>query len=369
MKQVLRHDFLDNYYQSPVAYHEGAAVDVDSLKMDLQGICWRDLSKDRQRIRIDRENDYKDFTLKCYDKSSFHWNRFYNEEFYSYKCGVFTQPDFYHFQLRHCIANCGKHITVYLSRGNLCYLNWVTKESTTICPVNGYITTVSTFGNEILYGDFAGKVYLSSLQSNCNYSIKCSDSIINSVEMTRDNLIIGCNDKFCNIFDRKSNEKTTSIHAESAVNCARFNSELNLLGMALDSPTVAIMDLRSDSLYTKLSGPQDDGFSLSWHGCYIAGAFQDETVRVWDLRNSQQELFCLKSKIGAFRNVQFTRSGYLVGAETDDYIHFYDLKTNTTCSYDFFGAVCGVGCDGDDVFFGIKEYNHSGIFHFELSDP
>jgi WD40 repeat protein len=97
---------------------------------------------------------------------------------------------------------------------------------------------------------------------------------------------------------------------------------------------------------------------------------QDQTTRVYDVRNLSQSLVCLKGKMASVRGTHYSSDGdFLVAAEAADFVQIYDVKSGYKRSQviGIFGEIAGVALspDSDTLFISSADDTYGGIIELE----
>lgn len=107
-------------------------------------------------------------------------------------------------------------------------------------------------------------------------------------------LYVGNNDETVRVYDVPSMRRITEHRIPFAVNSVKPSPDGRLLAVAGDSAQVLLLEggASSDaslSIFGRLYGA-DAAFSCSWspNGAFVAAAFQDGTVRIWDVRTASK---------------------------------------------------------------------------------
>lgn len=96
-----------------------------------------------------------------------------------------------------------------------------------------------------------------------------------------------------------------------------------------------------------LKGHSDYSFASAWHpdGHILATGNQDETCRLWDVRNLSECFAVLKGRMGAIRGIKFSTDGrFMAMAEAADFVHIYDTRADYghAQEIDLFGEIAGI---------------------------
>jgi len=140
--------------------------------------------------------------------------------------------------------------------------------------------------------------------------------------------------------------------------CAESARLLSIVG---DSKEGLLVDSRSNKVAGKLVGHTDYSFGTSWNPntTQLATANQDQTCRVWDVRELKRPIKVLGGCMASVRAVQYSHDGkYLAFSESADFIHIFDTDDfSVSQQIDLFGEVAGFQFSPNDevLFVGITD--------------
>lgn len=233
-----------------------------------------------------------------------------------------------------------------------------------------------------------------------------ADGITNHICISKDDteLLIASNDKYLRIIDNETGTKKSSCRLPLAINCLASNprnqAEFIMTG---DDSRAFIMDkrtLRHDSFEPCIlfTGHKDYGFGCDWspldENLLLTGN-QDGTVRLWDRRYPQENLYCWSSSLGSqasvvlddfsggpVRNCKFSYYGsHVIWAESLDHVgvvQVSDLKKENeevhsrVQSIDFIGKCIGLNVcpvdsgKGEELIIGINDCPLGGVLRYLL---
>lgn len=232
-----------------------------------------------------------------------------------------------------------------------------------------------------------------------------ADGITNHISISKDDreLLISSNDKTIRVIDLARNIKKSSSKIPLAVNClANSPTNKNQFFIIGDDSKAYIMDRRilgkDFNPCIVFSGHKDYGFGCDWspldENLLLTGN-QDGTVRLWDRRNPQENLYCWSSSLGSqassvldeflggpVRNCKFSYNGtHIVWAESLDHvgiIQFSDFKKDygdlqsRVQSIDFIGKCIGLNTcpadsgQGEELIIGVNDCPLGGILTYQL---
>lgn len=239
------------------------------------------------------------------------------------------------------------------------------------------------------------------------YSLTSSaDGITNHIVISKDDseLIVASNDRNLRFIDIESGSRNT-ISLPFAVNFLALNPknphEYLITG---DDVNSYVMDKRISEFrpQLQLSGHKDYGFGCDWSPAdenLLLSGNQDGTVRLWDRRRPDHNLYGWSSSLGSHgfdidsqlsggpvRNCKFSYYGkHIVWAESLDHmgiIQVDDLKSNSdhihsrVQSIDFIGKCIGLNTcpvdtgHGEQLLVGVNDCPLGGIlnYHLEATD-
>jgi WD40 repeat protein len=293
-----------------------------------------------------------------------------------------------HFQLRHLIKSINKNEILYMSDNSIwkwnrvsCHENEYGKNEK-ILSISEQSKIVSLTGNEhlIACGGMKGEVIIKSLKKDEilfeNKLSEVDNAITNFIELNEKNnqleVLISSNDDRMRVL----NENFELIHDlkfEFCVNHAT-QSPLNekLICISLDDVNIQIFDKSTGKSVCSLKGHTHFPFSGSWNPVKeyeVATGAQDQTTRIWDLRNCKNS-HTLHGKISSVRGVEFNHDGSLLGvSEAADFVHLYDAANlyRNEQLIDIFGEISGISFSPKDesFFIGIYDQTYSSLLEFE----
>lgn len=134
-----------------------------------------------------------------------------------------------------------------------------------------------------------------------------------------------------------------------------------------------------------MTGHLDYSYACSWspNGRWIATGNQDNTTRIYDVRNLAKTLHVVPSTMDCPRSISFSSNGkYLAIAESSDYVHILQVRGRDghSCppfqrcqTIDFFSDIGGISFtpQSDSFFIGCSDNDYGCImeFHFVEDRP
>ncbi|CAN1346706.1 Uncharacterized WD repeat-containing protein C2A9.03 [Linum perenne] len=341
---------------------------------DIQGIPWERLNITREKYRLTRLEQYKNYenipssgefvdkACKPTEKGANFYEFFYNTRL--------VKPTILHFQLRNLVWASSKHDVYLMSNYSVmhwsslsCNLSEVINFAGHIAPdekhsgslLEGFtqtqISTLAVKDNFLVAGGFQGELTCKRLDkqgvSFCTRTTHDDNAITNSIEIY-DGLSGGVH------FMAANNDcglREYDMEKFQLLNHFRFPWPVNTV--------------------SKMAGHLDYSFASAWHpnGLVFATGNQDKTCRVWDMRNLSSPTATLKGNLGAVRSIRFSSDGeYMVVAEPADFVHVYSTKLNyqRRQEVDFFGEISGVALSPDDesLYIGIWDRTYASLLQY-----
>ena len=151
---------------------------------------------------------------------------------------------------------------------------------------------VSTYGHYITTcGRSDGRVYIYCETSNNGWvhdnTLYC-DSQVTSVSLKGRNLITGCRDGDCVLWNRRDDSQVTTYqHYESS---AILSDDMTKVAFGTPEDTIRIHDITTGQLLTTLLGHSGYISSIKWDrdGRSLVSGSHDRTVKTWSLNDNNQ---------------------------------------------------------------------------------
>jgi WD40 repeat protein len=185
--------------------------------------------------------------------------------------------------------------------------------------------------------------------------------ITNHVEFIENGtkLLICSNDTIVKIYDIESGMKLERTYkCKGPINNVTLNYSKQELAMVGDFETVEIYDYKTSDLLFSLKGHTDFGFSCKFQplsNYILATGNQDYSCKIWDLRkvsgthddstSNEISQSLLKSLYGHFEAIGeflFINQSLIAYAENADFLHLYDMNSNTLQTFEYFGSSAGL---------------------------
>ena len=287
----------------------------------------------------------------------------YAKNFIETKKGIFDFNCFYynrnisigHFQLHNCCKNIDDNNFLFLSGYGISSFNFFDIKSKNILKLKD--SESISFSKK--YNLISGACNL----VNCYlYDLKNEKMIFNKdifstpeeqklmnytyfLDSEKSMLIAG-NEKYLLEIDLITLKEKNKIKTNNFVNHVEYCEEKNLIGCAMDSKDIQLIDKRVNKKEIFLKGHEDYNFAIKFldNNKIITGG-QDITSRIWDLRKYDKEIIILdgfKTEVAAFEYVK--EKNLIFVLELFGYIYCYDLNGNCIMrkSFDFFSYIAGM---------------------------
>ncbi|CAI0453139.1 unnamed protein product [Linum tenue] len=370
---------------------------------DIQGIPWERLNITREKYRLTRLEQYKNYeniplsgefvdkACKPTDKGANFYEFFYNTRL--------VKPTILHFQLRNLVWATSKHDVYLMSNYSVmhwsslsCNLSEVINFAGHVAPdekhsgslLEGFtqtqISTLAVKDNFLVAGGFQGELTCKRLGkqgvSFCTRTTYDDNAITNSIEIY-DGLSGGIhfmaanNDCGVREYDMERFQLLNHFLFPWPVNHTSISPDKRLVTVVGDNLDALLVDSQNGKTVSTMSGHLDYSFASAWHpnGLVFATGNQDKTCRVWDIRNLSSPVATLKGNLGAVRSIRFSSDGqFMVVAEPADFVHVYSTQQNyqRRQEVDFFGEISGVALSPDDesLYIGIWDRTYASLLQY-----
>ncbi|KAK2641664.1 hypothetical protein Ddye_023427 [Dipteronia dyeriana] len=380
---------------------------------DIQGIPWESLNITREKYRLTRLQQYKNYEniplsgeavdkeCKQMQKGGNYYQFFHNTRL--------VKPTILHFQmtifsatvmqLRNLVWSTSKHDVYFMS--NYSVMHWSSLSSNLseilnfaghVAPNEKYagsllegftqtqISTLAVKDNFMVAGGFQGELICKRLDkkgvSFCTRMTCDENAITNAVEIY-DNLrggthfTVANNDCGVRVYDVERFQLLNHNRFPWPVNHTSVSPNRNLIIVVGDHQDALLVDSQNGKTVTSVVGHLDYSFATAWHpdGNIFATGNQDKTCRVWDMRNLSVPMATLKGNLGAVRSIRFSSDGqFMVVAEPADFVHVYSTKADfeERQEIDFFGEISGVSLSPDDesLYIGIWDRTYASLLQY-----
>lgn len=360
--------------------------------VDVQGIPWEDLpfSREDYRAKRLRDNHGRDAAdvgdgLHAVVKEPRRGGRFY--QFFRntrrVKCSIV------HFQLRNLAWATSKHDVFVMHDAAVVHWDAAARRKSQVLDLSGsssgaatglgmvQISTMIAKDDIAIAGGFYGEMVAKNLSTGVivhNKRITYDENAItNAIDIFGDKIMTSNNDCFVRCFDMPTFQRTAAFHFTTPVNHATRQPEGKMVAVVGDDKVVQVMDGDTGQSIAKLHGHEDYSFATSWHpgARMFATGSQDNTCRVWDVRNMSQSVCVLGTRVGAVRSLRFSACGrFLAMAEPRDFVHIYGVNRGEfdTCQeIDLFGEIAGIALtpSAEALYIAVSDRAYSSLLEYE----
>ncbi|KAL3032611.1 hypothetical protein AAZX31_02G092000 [Glycine max] len=372
---------------------------------DIQGIPWERLNISRERYRLTRLEQYRNFEniltsgdavdkeFKQMEKGGNYYEFFYNTRM--------VKPTILHFQLRNLVWATSKHDVYLISNYSVNHWSSLSGNLSEIINFAGHVaptptkryagnllegfsqTQISTLAvkdNLLVAGGFQGELTCKRLNkkgvSFCTRTTHDDNAITNAIEIYDSlsgatHIIASNNDCGVREYDTERFQPLNNFQFSWPVNHTSISPDRKLMTVVGDNLDGLLVDPQNGKTVANLVGHRDYSFASAWHpdGCTFATGNQDKTCRVWDVRHLSSPTAILKNNLGATRSIRFSSDGqYMVVAEPADFVHVYSTKADyrKRQEIDFFGEISGVSLSPDDecMYIGIWDRTYASLLQY-----
>ncbi|KDP37891.1 hypothetical protein JCGZ_05773 [Jatropha curcas] len=370
---------------------------------DIQGIPWERLNITRDKYRLTRLEQYKNYEniplsgqavdkeCKQMEKGGNYYEFFLNTRL--------VKPTILHFQLRNLVWATTKH-DVYLM-SNYSVMHWSSLSSNLSEVINfaghvapnekhagslleGFtqtqISTLAVKDNFLVAGGFQGELTCKHLDkegiSFCTRTTYDDNAITNAIEIYDSlrggiHFIASNNDCGVREYDMEKFQLLNHFRFSWPVNHTSLSPDGRLIAVVGDHLDGLLVDAQNGKTVATVKGHLDYSFASAWHpdGHVFATGNQDKTCRVWDIRNLSSPISVLKGNLGAVRSIRFSSDGeFMVVAEPADFVHVYSTRADykRRQEIDFFGEISGVALSPDDesLYIGIWDRTYASLLQY-----
>ncbi|KAH9616091.1 hypothetical protein KSS87_006853 [Heliosperma pusillum] len=370
---------------------------------DIQGIPWGRLNITRDKYRLTRLEQYKNYEnvptsgetvdteWKSKEKGGNYYDFFYNSRM--------VKPTILHFQLRNLVWASSKHDVYLMSNFQVMHWSSLSRNLTEVvnfeehvAPVEKHkgsfldgftqtqISTLAIKDRLMVAGGFQGELICKHLDkpgiSFCTRTTYDDNAITNAVEIY-DGLSGGyrfmASNNDCGIREYEMERFQLLRHFcyPWPVNHTSISPDRKLVAVVGDHVNGLLVDSQTGKEVASVVGHRDYSFATAWHpdGQVFATGNQDKTCRVWDVRKLTEPVAVLKGNLGAARSIRFSSDGqFMVVGEPADFVHVYNTKGNyeKRQEIDFFGEISGVSLSPDDesLYIGIWDRTYASLLQY-----
>ncbi|XP_015081875.2 uncharacterized WD repeat-containing protein C2A9.03-like [Solanum pennellii] len=374
-----------------------SAADVRSGAKDIQGIPWY-LRPTREQVRQrklrycrnSRRNTPQSGETSDKEHKTIKKDCLYDFRWYARS----IRPSFYHLRLRNMVWATSKHDVYLLSAFSAVHWSSLTCTKTEILDFSGHVvplekhpksfpegftvTLVSTLAvkdNLLLAGGLQGELIVKYLDKpGVSFCARPTyDAITTCIEINNSSsgalhFIASYNDSGVREFDMETFQLSNHFQFNLPVNHTSLSPDGNLLVIVGDDPEGMLVDSRSGVVVSSLSGHVGSSYASAWHpdGQTFATGNEDNTCRIWDIRNLSKSVTVLNDTFGPIMSIRYTSDGrYMAMAEYEDLVHIFDVKSGYVVEQeiDFFGEISGMSFspDTESLFIGVS---YSGLLEF-----
>ncbi|KAI9164466.1 hypothetical protein H9P43_008317 [Blastocladiella emersonii ATCC 22665] len=358
--------------------------------VDIQGIDWPSLPVSRDHYRQTRNHDYTPFrnttdTFIAVDATPLrpvsHLYRFEYTKL-TVKCS------YVHFQLRNLVWAPTKNDVVYTHDSVIRVWDVHRRTSRTLVdcfsdaratprgPVR--ISSIAAGHGVVVAGGFLGELIVKPLQRSLPPASSMitgdPNGITNQLEVALDRsgvvtALAASNDGKVRRIHLGRRQVVQTVEMPWAVNCCVQSPDRTLLAVVGDARETFLLDARDGTHLASATGHLDFSFASAWSPCgrLLATGNQDQSARVYDIRNLSRSLLVVPTAIGAVRSLRFSPdNGTLAIAEDADYISLVCPRRETVQQLDFFGEIAGIAFspDGSALFAGNADEAYGSIVEF-----
>uniref|UniRef100_A0A7S3ED33 Anaphase-promoting complex subunit 4 WD40 domain-containing protein n=1 Tax=Rhodosorus marinus TaxID=101924 RepID=A0A7S3ED33_9RHOD len=335
----------------------------------------------------------------CMDHPRLSWFTPSDAEFFSFNYSTRrVSCSIGHTQLRHLVVSTSQHDVYAMCKNSIMHWNASRRKESSVLNMSSpevtsrglrhmTVTTIAAIENLVMAGGLHGEVVVKDLNRNsivfADHISTRSDPITNAIDChwsPQGQLVMmtSNNDGKIRMFDTESFSVFNTIRMGFAVNHAtRQPNGGKLLCVAGDHEDGRLVDVDTGKPEVILRGHIRNMFATAWHpdGSIIATGNEDNTCRIWDVRNPARQLGpCLPGFFGAIRSLRFTNDGkFLIMSDNSDYVYIYlvgDMDFQRKQEIDLFGLVSGVTVSPDDELLtvGVVHKAAGRLLEFERKD-
>ena len=402
-----------------------SSSNLDSKKLDFQGITWSNIRATQEDAREIRRRTYRNHTNverqygprinshgpfgRSAFKAKFNTGRAAkvpktNHYFHFQETNTRCTTSIPHFQLRHNISASSKNAIFYNEKcssqstdrskimcanthmgTNECAMDF-TKASDRDAPRLDTVTTLTASDGLLIAGGFNGIYALKSLSST--FETEFTTGIVSAADLASTNhvstfldrrsglaqAVFDSNDKFIRVLDCQTGVFVRAHEYEYHVNCSATSPDGRLRLLVGDDCWPIVANAETGETIAKLPGHRDFGFTCAWapDGITLATGHQDGLVQVWDARNLTESIHIIPMEMGGCRAMQFSPVGsgkrVLALAEPADFVHVVDAESfQSQQEIEFFGEIAGISMppDGSKLYIANWDPDVGGLMEYD----
>ena len=183
-------------------------------------------------------------------------------------------------------------------------------------------------------------------------------------------------------YDLVTGQVRDKVGSIESINDFDYSAENELFAFALDSTHLQLRDFRENNVATNaksaelgkiLRGHEDFNFCVKFmRGTYLASGGQDVTTRIWDIRQTDKELFVLDGLATGVSALEYDHSrDMLFCIETFGLLYAYKFQGGVVLRdlVDFFGYSAGMALtpSNNSIFLAIAK-GKPGVIKFSIND-
>ncbi|KAE8685609.1 cysteine proteinase RD21a-like [Hibiscus syriacus] len=392
----------DEYDVQPTKVTDTSSAQARKGK-DIQGIQWERLNITREKYRLTRLEQYKNYEnipasgkavdkeCKLVEKGGNYYEFFHNTRL--------VKPTILHFQLRNLVWATSKHDVYLMSNYSVMHWSSLSRNLSEIINFAGHVaptekhpgsllegftqTQISTLAvrdNFMVAGGFQGELTFKRLDRKgvafCTRTSYDENAITNATEIYDSlrggiNLMASNNDCSLREYDTERFQLLNHFRFPWPVNHTSISPDQRLITVVGDHLDGLLVDSQNGKTVATVAGHRDYYFASAWHpdGRIFATGNQDKTCRVWDIRNLSMPVETLKGNLGAVRSIRFSTDGqFMIVAEPADFVHVYNTRSGfqERQEIDFFGEISGVSVspDGESLYIGIWDRIYASLLQY-----
>ena len=211
--------------------------------------------------------------------------------------------------------------------------------------------------------------------STVNISYPGEKELVNYVKFISNNRLFTTSNDCCfRIHDlNESNKVFYQVQNDSPINHCEFLEENNLLICVGDSTYTDIFDIREKKKIHHINANYDFGICIRsnpYNTNLFSTGNQDQSCKIWDIRNLNQSLHTLYGKIEAIGDVAWIDRNKICYAEDALYFYIYDMLDNKQQDFTFLGYFNGMVYDKkkEMLYISAQTDNAGGILCYEKID-